>query len=137
MAKSLGTELAAVALVEEITLKYPDWWVLFLAESDATLGNTPSVHVIGRHRVFRHYPGAGSLPFLVVIRDSKVLLLHSYTARGRACRIQFYQRSTSYKQTFVCMGDMGSSFRQVWPMLVHCAAVPGDMHHLSWLEIST
>ena len=84
VAKKLGDYLAGEAILDTVGEIAPDWAVVFLVECDGHLRADHPLLFQG-HLFERFYAGAGSLPFSVIVRNSRVHCLRSVVAQGRAC----------------------------------------------------
>ena len=63
-----------------------DWGIIFLAECDAHMTANHQLDV-GDHFCRRYWAGPGSLPYAIVVRNSKSHCLRSVVQKGRACRV--------------------------------------------------
>ena len=119
-AKSVSSSDVLEGLIEDLTMHEPNWWVIFILEVDGVLSDNVVLEC-GQHRVFRHYPGAGSFAMLTMVRSCKRLYLHSLEARGRAMKVSFELAKQSFSQTFVCVhGGHGDA---LGPSLADAAAI--------------
>ena len=64
--------------------RYPDWSLIFISECDKTLSSDFRMHSEGGHRIFRHWPGPGSLPMCFIVHKNIVPLCKQCFWHGRA-----------------------------------------------------
>ena len=76
-------------MVEAVEFLVHDWGVLHFSEGDVFFRGIEVPELSG-HTVFRHYLGAGSCSFYVLVHQRWRILLSGIKARGRACRLSFY-----------------------------------------------
>ena len=99
-AKKMATCGAALSLLEDVEMHEKNWWCLHISECDGHLGQAEPLELDG-HLVLRHYPGPGSIAFMVIINKKYRSLLRDVKMRNRCCRIQFQNKHYGFSQVFI------------------------------------
>ena len=76
-------------IISQVSEAFPRWACIFLAETDAHYNSSFSLTGDWHHLLSRHWPGPGSVPFSLLIRDHWAPFVKSIVYEGRACRVHF------------------------------------------------
>ena len=107
-AKSLGSEAAMEAIVEEIEELSPNWWCMPFIEADGYLDSRPAFPC-GSHHTYRHWPGNGSFRVGAVIRSKRRILLRGIEA-SLVCNMGRMAAHTGREVTFEDMLECQHEF---------------------------
>ena len=87
-AKRLGSPAAFDELLQGVSECQPDWAVIYVSECDGLFHQGDACY-IWPHSVFRHWPGPGSMPMLMIVNSWARPFLKATMTEGRAMLAQF------------------------------------------------
>ena len=68
----VGVDLDSLHLVFIFDEQFPQWSIAYISEVDKTFDNSFTCRVFGVHKLYRHWPGLGSLPMVFTVLRSSV-----------------------------------------------------------------